>query len=87
VLASAWGLAAASILLAWRFELPAAPVAGTFLSPAPPAAQARFDDIGLTVAAVYAPLAAVLLVRRPQPVAVLLAVHAVGSGLAAFGVQ
>ncbi|UPL10882.1 ATP-binding protein [Microbacterium sufflavum] len=87
VLASAWGLAAASILLAWRFELPAAPVAGTFLAPAPPAAQARFDDIGLTVAAVYAPLAAVLLVRRPQPVAVLLAVHAVGSGLAAFGVQ
>ena len=87
VLVSAWGLAGAAIAMAWAFALPAAPVAGTFLSPAPPEAQARFDDIGLTVAAVYAPLAAVLILRRPQPVAALLAVHAVGSGLAAFGVQ
>ncbi|WP_136040524.1 MULTISPECIES: sensor histidine kinase [unclassified Microbacterium] len=87
VLIPAWGLAAASVALAWIFQLPAAPVAGTFLSPAPPEAQARFDDIGVTVAVVYAPLAAVLLLRRPQPVAILLGVHAVGSGLAAFGVQ
>ncbi|MFK3676963.1 sensor histidine kinase [Microbacterium sp. NPDC090218] len=87
VLVLAWGLASASISLAWIFQLPVAPVAGTFLSPAPPQAQARFDDIGVTVAFVYAPLAAVLLLRRPQPVAVLLGVHAVGSGLAAFGVQ
>ena len=87
VLVPAWGLACASIALAWIFQLPAAPVAGTFLSPAPPQAQARFDDIGVAVAFVYAPLAAVLLLRRPQPVAVLLGAHAVGSGLAAFGVQ
>jgi signal transduction histidine kinase len=87
VLITAWGLAAASIALAWIFQLPAAPVAGTFLSPAPPEAQARFDDIGVAVAVVYAPLAAVLLLRRPQPVAILLGAHAVGSGLAAFGVQ
>lgn len=87
VLIAAWGLAAASVALAWIFQLPAAPVAGTFLSPAPPQAQARFDDIGVAVAVVYAPLAAVLLLRRPQPVATLLGVHAVGSGLAAFGVQ
>ncbi|MHC9046382.1 sensor histidine kinase [Microbacterium saperdae] len=87
VLIPAWGLAAAAVALAWIFQLPAAPVAGTFLSPAPPAAQARFDDIGVTVALVYAPLAAVLLLRRPQPVAILLGAHAVGSGLAAFGVQ
>lgn len=87
VVVAAWGLAGASIIVSWVFALPAAPVAGTFLSPAPPEAQARFDDIGVTVAAVYAPLAAVLLLRRPQPVAVLLAAHAVGSGLAAFGVQ
>ena len=87
VLVPAWGLACASIALAWIFQLPAAPVAGMFLSPAPPQAQARFDDIGVAVAFVYAPLAAVLLLRRPQPVAVLLGAHAVGSGLAAFGVQ
>lgn len=87
VLAAAWLLAVAAVTVAWAFQLPAAPVAGTFLSPAPPEAQARFDDIGVAVAVVYAPLAAVLLLRRPQPVAVLLAVHAVGSGLAAFGVQ
>lgn len=87
VLIAAWGLAVASIALAWVFSLPAAPVAGTFLSPAPPQAQARFDDIGVAVAFVYAPLAAVLLLRRPQPVALVLGTHAVGSGLAAFGVQ
>lgn len=87
VLIPAWALAAASVALAWMFQLPAAPVTGTFLSPAPPEAQARFDDIGVTVTLVYAPLAAVLLLRRPQPVAVLLGAHAVGSGLAAFGVQ
>ncbi|MEU4013776.1 ATP-binding protein [Microbacterium sp. NPDC028030] len=87
VLIPAWGFATASIVLAWIFQLPAAPVEGTFLSPAPPEAQARFDDIGVAVAFVYAPLAAVLLLRRPQPVAILTGVHAVGSGLAAFGVQ
>lgn len=87
VLATAWGLSAASVVIAWLFQLPAAPVEGTFLSPAPPSAQARFDDIGVTVAGVYAPLAAVLILYRPQPIAVLLAGHAIGSGLAAFGVQ
>lgn len=87
VIVVSWGLAAASVGLSWAFQLPAAPVPGTFLSPSPPEAQARFDDIGVTVAVVYAPLAAVLLLRRPQPVAWLLAMHAIGSGLAAFGVQ
>ena len=87
VVTASWGLAGASVVLAWAFQLPAEPVPGTFLASSPPEAQAHFDDIGVTVAFVYAPLAAVLLLRRPQPVAVLLAVHAVGSGLAAFGVQ
>lgn len=87
VVATSWGLAGASVVIAWAFQLPAAPVPGTFLASSPPEAQAHFDDIGVTVAFVYAPLAAVLLLRRPQPVAVLMAVHAVGSGLAAFGVQ
>ncbi|MCG8154599.1 hypothetical protein GUY44_29285, partial [Pimelobacter simplex] len=87
VVVTSWGLAGASVVIAWAFQLPAAPVPGTFLASSPPEAQAHFDDIGVTVAFVYAPLAAVLLLRRPHPVAVVMAVHAVGSGLAAFGVQ
>ncbi|WP_194409613.1 sensor histidine kinase [Microbacterium cremeum] len=82
-----WGLAAASVVLSWVFRLPAEPLPGIFLSQAPAQVQSRFDDIGVVVALIYAPVATVLILRRPQPVAVILAAHAVGSGLAAFGVQ
>ncbi len=81
------GLAIASLAIAWRAGLPAEPLPGVFLSQAPVAMQSRFDDIGVAVALVYGPVSALILARRPHPVGVILAVHAVGSGLAAFGVQ
>ncbi len=87
VLAVSWGLAVASVALSWIFGLPAEPLPGVFLSQAPAQVQSRFDDIGVVVALIYAPVAAVLILRRPNPVALILAGHAVGSGLAAFGVQ
>lgn len=87
VWAASWTLATASLLLAWRAGLPTEPLPGVFLSQAPIAMQSRFDDIGATVALIYGPVSALILARRPHPVGVILAVHAVGSGLAAFGVQ
>ncbi|GMA91241.1 hypothetical protein [Homoserinibacter gongjuensis] len=87
VLVTSWGLALASIVIAWVFQLPELPVAGAFLSASPPLVQSRFDEIGVVVALIYGLLSAVLLLRRPHPVVVVLAVHAVGSGIAAFGVQ
>lgn len=87
VWAVSWALALASVAIAWRFGLPAEPLPGVFLSPAPVDMQSRFDDIGVAVALVYGPVSAVILTRRPHPVGVILAVHAVGSGVAAFGVQ
>lgn len=87
VLVVSWGLALASIVIAWLFELPELPVPGVFLSASPPLVQSRFDEIGVTVALIYGALSAVLILRRPHPVVVVLAVHAVGSGIAAFGVQ
>ncbi len=83
----AWAMALGSVVLAVRYRLPTEPLDGVFLSQAPRTMQARFDDIGLTVALVYGPVAALILARRPHPVGVILAVHAVGSGLAALGVQ
>lgn len=87
VWAVSWALALASVAIAWRFGLPTEPLPGVFLSPAPVDMQSRFDDIGVAVALVYGPVSAVILTRRPHPVGVILAVHAVGSGVAAFGVQ
>lgn len=87
VLVLSWGLALSSIVIAWVFELPELPVPGVFLSASPPLVQSRFDEIGVVVALVYGALSAVLILRRPHPVVVVLAVHAVGSGIAAFGVQ
>ncbi|MGN6271656.1 MAG: sensor histidine kinase [Protaetiibacter sp.] len=87
VLVTSWGLALASIVIAWIFELPELPVPGAFLSASPPLVQSRFDEIGVVVALIYGLLSAVLIVRRPHPVVIVLAVHAVGSGIAAFGVQ
>lgn len=87
VVAVAWTLALTSVVLSWVFALPQEPLPGMFLSPAPAAVQSHFDDIGVVVAVVYAPIAALLVVRRPHPVAAILAMHAIGSGLAAFGVQ
>lgn len=82
-----WGLGIASLIIAWVFQLPQLPLEGVFLSKSPLIVQSRFDDIGLIVALIYGPLSAALIALRPHPVATLLAVHAVGSGLAAFGVQ
>ncbi|MBM7503802.1 sensor histidine kinase [Agromyces aurantiacus] len=87
VWAVSWAFAIASLAIAWRFDLPAEPLPGVFLSPAPVDMRSRFDDIGVAVALVYGPVSALILARRPHPVAVILAVHAIGSGLAAFGVQ
>lgn len=87
VLASSWGLALSSVVIAWVFELPELPLPGVFLSASPPIVESRFDEIGVVVALIYGALSAVLIARRPTPVAVVFAVHAIGSGLAAFGVQ
>ncbi|MDF1478340.1 histidine kinase [Leifsonia sp. H3M29-4] len=87
VWATSWGLAIASLIIAWVFQLPQLPLDGVFLSKSPLIVQSRFDDIGLIVALIYGPLSAALIALRPHPVATLLAVHAVGSGIAAFGVQ
>lgn len=82
-----WALALGSLVIAWAAHLPADPLPGAFLSLAPPDVRARFDDIGVTVALIYGPVAALILARRPHPVGVIIAIHAVGSGIAAFGVQ
>jgi len=87
VLLASWVPALASIVIAWVFRLPELPVPGVFLSASPPIVQSRFDDIGVVVALIYGALSAVLIARRPHPVAVLFAIHSVGSGIAAFGVQ
>lgn len=87
VLVTAWAPALASLVLAGVFRLPELPVPGAFLSASPPIVQSRFDDIGVTVALIYGALAATLIVRRPHPVTAILVVHAIGSALAAFGVQ
>lgn len=87
VLVVSWALALSSIVISWVFELPELPVPGVFLSASPPLVQSRFDEIGVVVALIYGALSAVLIARRPHPVAVVFAVHAVGSGIAAFGVQ
>jgi signal transduction histidine kinase len=82
-----WALAMAAVAIAWVYQLPQLPLDGVFLSNSPLIVQSRFDDIGLVVALIYGPLSGVLIARRPHPVAALLAIHALGSGLAAFGVQ
>ncbi|HEX6953538.1 MAG TPA: hypothetical protein VF156_01550, partial [Agromyces sp.] len=87
VWAASWTLAGAALLLGWGFDLPDEPLPGVFLSPAPLEMQSRFDDIGVAVALVYGPVSAAILSRRPHPVGIILAVHAIGSGIAAFGVQ
>ncbi len=87
VLLASWLPALASIVIAWVYRLPELPVPGVFLSASPPIVQSRFDDIGVVVALIYGALSAVLIARRPHPVAVLFAVHSVGSAIAAFGVQ
>ncbi len=87
VLVFSWVPALASIVIAWVFALPAEPVPGAFLSASPPIVQSRFDDIGVTVAMIYGAVSAALIARRPHPVAIITSVHAVGSGIAALGVQ
>lgn len=84
---ASWLLAFASLAIAWGAGLPEAPLPGVFLSAAPAAIHAGFDTIGVTVALLYGPVSALILARRPHPAGIILAVHAVGSGLAAFGVQ
>ncbi len=87
VWALSWALAAGAVLLVWIADLPSEPLPGVFLSQAPAAVRASFDDIGVAVAVIYGPVSALILARSPHPVGVILAVHAVGSGLATFGVQ
>ncbi|OUZ11700.1 hypothetical protein BHE97_04120 [Aeromicrobium sp. PE09-221] len=82
-----WGFAIAALALGWFADTGSEPLPGVFLSQAPPEVRAVFGSIGVTVALVYGPVSALILARRPHPVGVILAVHAVGSGIATFGVQ
>ena len=82
-----WALAATAVGLGLRLGLPRGPLAGTVLSAAPDDVRALFWWIGVTIAAVYGPVAFLLFSRRVNAVGVILALHAVGSGLAAFGTQ
>lgn len=81
-----WALALGGLLVMWLADLPAEPLPGVFLSQVPNGMLAGFDDVGVAVALVYGPVSALILARRPHPVGVILAVHAIGSGLTAFGV-
>lgn len=87
VWAVSWGLAVAALVLAVGWGLPREPVPGFVLSQASAQIRALFPVIGMTVALVYGPVAALLLFRRVNAVGVVLAVHALGSGLGAFGAQ
>ena len=82
-----WALAAAAVALRIAFDLPGDPLPGVFLSRAPVEVRAGFAVIGVVVALVYGPVSALIIARRPHPVALVLTVHAIGSGLTAFGVQ
>lgn len=87
VLVASWVPALASVVIAWVFQLPEPPVPGAFLSYSSAEVQSRFDDIGVVVAILYGALSALLIARRPHPVVIILVVHALGSAVAAFGVQ
>ncbi|WP_127819645.1 sensor histidine kinase [Microbacterium sp. CPCC 204701] len=87
VWAVSWALALASLAIAWTAHLPAEPLPGVFLSQAPLEMRSRFADIGVTVALIYGPVSALILARRPHAVGVIIAIHAVGSSITAFGVQ
>jgi len=82
-----WALAFAAAGLSLVFELPREPLPGLVLSSASAEVRALFPSIGFTVALVYGPVAALLLSRRINLVGVILAVHALGSGLGVFGSQ
>ncbi len=82
-----WSLAGAAVALRWFAGTDGQPIPGVFLSQAPAEIRASFGTIGVTVAFVYGPVSAIILARRPHPVGLILAVHAVGSGIAALGVQ
>lgn len=85
VWALAWSFAVAAVVLRWLADLPAAPLPGIFLAESAPEIRTRADDIDLAVAVVYGPVAALVLARRPHPAGLILATHAVGSGVAASG--
>lgn len=84
---TSWALAVAALGIGAVADLPTDPLPGVFLSRAPEEMKARFGDIGVTVALLYGPVAALILSRRPHPVGIILAIHAVGSGITAFGVE
>lgn len=82
-----WVFACAAIAVLWLADLPSTPLPGVFLSPAPEDVRSSFDLIGITVALIYGPVGALLLARRATLVGAIVAIHAIGSGIAAFGVQ
>jgi signal transduction histidine kinase len=85
---ASWGLVLASLAIGWIADLPAEPLPGIFLSEAPAEVRTLAYDIDITVAIIYGPVSALILARRPwHPVAIILSVYAVGSGLAAFGIM
>lgn len=84
--ASAWGLTGAALAMAWWFDLPREPPE-VFLSPAPQAVRNTAFAVDVAAAVVYAPVSALIVSRRPHPVGIVLALMAVGSALAAFGLR
>ncbi|WP_449279676.1 ATP-binding protein [Leucobacter sp. GX0328] len=82
-----WAFALAAVWIALAHELPARPLPGLVLARPPAEVLGLFPAIGLTVALVYGPVSALLLSRRVGAVGAILAVHALGSGLAVLGGQ
>lgn len=84
--ATAWGLTGVAVVMAWWLDLPREPPE-VFLSPAPQAVRNTAFAVDVAAAVVYAPVAALIVSRRPHPVGIVLALMAVGSALAAFGLR
>lgn len=84
--ATAWGLTGIAVAMAWSLDLPREPPE-VFLSPAPQAVRNTAFAVDVSAAVVYAPVAALIVWRRPHPVGIVLALMAVGSALSAFGLR
>lgn len=84
--ATAWGLTVVAVAMAWWLDLPREPPE-VFLSPAPQSVRNTAFAVDVAAALVYAPVAALIVSRRPHPVGIVLALMAVGSALSAFGIS
>ncbi|GAA1761719.1 hypothetical protein GCM10009795_005230 [Nocardioides hankookensis] len=84
--ATAWALTSAALIMAWWHDLPREPPE-VFLSPAPQAVRNTAFAVDVAAAFVYAPVSALIVARRPHPAGIVLALMAVGSAAAAFGIR